>query len=164
MAINGIHHVAVSTQDMERSLAFYQKLLGAQICFDGGWPQGTELADTVTRLKDSSCRQVMLRIGNAYLEIFQYHSPTPNPVDPARLVCDHGWTHLCLDVTDVDSEYQRLLAAGVETHSEPQWVADGVKTLYVRDPDGNVLEMQEVFPDTESEAVIGIPAFTPKES
>jgi catechol 2,3-dioxygenase-like lactoylglutathione lyase family enzyme len=104
----------------------------------------------------------MLRIGNAYMEIFQYATPTPAPVNPARPVCDQGWTHLCLDVTDVDAEYQRMLAAGVDTHSEPQRVADGVKTLYVRDPDGNVLEMQEVFPNTQSDALIGIPSFTPK--
>ncbi len=162
MAINGIHHVALSTHDIERSLAFYQGLLGATIVFDAGWEQGTDLADTVTRLQNSSCRQVMLLLGNAYLEIFQYRTPTPNPVDPARPVCDHGWTHLCLDVTGVDGEYQRMLDAGVDCHSEPQWVSEGVKTLYLRDPDGNVVELQEVFTDTMEDGLIGIPAFTPK--
>lgn len=162
MSINGIHHTALSSKNIERSLDFYRDLLGASVVFDGGWPQGTEVADTVTRLQGSSCRQVMLRIGNAYIEIFQYFTPDVQKQDSERAVCELGWTHLCLDVTDVDGEYQRLIKAGIDTHSPPQWVADGVKTLYVRDPDGNVLELQEIFPNTPSESVIGMPTFEPK--
>lgn len=162
MAINGIHHIALSTQDIELSLGFYQQLLGAEVVFDAGWEQGTELADKVTRLKDSSCRQVMLRMGNAYIELFEFSTPEPKVADPERPVCDHGWTHLCFDVTDVDSEYQRLSKLGIDFHCEPQWVSEGVKTTYLRDPDGNVVELQEVLPLSAESKLIGIPAFEEK--
>jgi catechol 2,3-dioxygenase-like lactoylglutathione lyase family enzyme len=142
--IHGIHHVAISTGDAERMLAFYRDLLGFELLFDQAWPAGTAIADRITGLDGSSARQVMLRRGNAYLELFEYASPEPRPGDPERPVCDHGITHLCLDVTDLDAEYERLRAAGTPFHSPPQDLGAGVRTTYARDPEGNVVELQEL--------------------
>jgi catechol 2,3-dioxygenase-like lactoylglutathione lyase family enzyme len=61
-------------------------------------------------------------------------------------VCDHGITHLCLDVDDLDADYKRLLGAGVTFHSPPQDLGAGVRTCYGRDPDGNVVELQQLSP------------------
>ena len=39
-----------------------------------------------------------------------------------------------------------LKAAGVPFHCEPQWLGKGtVLTTYARDPDGNVVEFQEIL-------------------
>jgi catechol 2,3-dioxygenase-like lactoylglutathione lyase family enzyme len=59
-------------------------------------------------------------------------------------VCDPGITHLCFDVTDLDQEYERLSEAGMTFHCPPQDAFAGVRTTYGRDPDGNVVELQEV--------------------
>ncbi|HEX3782475.1 MAG TPA: VOC family protein [Pseudonocardiaceae bacterium] len=142
--IRGLHHVAVATRDLDRLLPFYRDLLHWEVVTDWGWPAGTTAADRVTALPDSAARSVMLRKGNAYLELFQYTAPEPGPGDPNRRVCDPGITHLCLDVTEVDAEYDRLLAAGMVFHCPPQDVAPGVRTTYGRDPDGNVVELQQV--------------------
>ncbi len=58
---------------------------------------------------------------------------------------EHGITHICLDVTDVDAEYERLQAAGVTFHCPPQEFAGVSKVTYARDPDGNVIELQEIL-------------------
>ena len=50
----------------------------------------------------------MLQAGNAYLELFQYESPVRTPADPARNPASQGYTHFCLDVVDIDAEYERL--------------------------------------------------------
>ena len=142
--IHGIHHVAISTGDTERALGFYRDLLGFEVVFGGSWPRGTAKADRITALDGSAARQVMLHTGNAYVELFEYTAPQPRGGDPARPVNDHGITHLCLDVTDIDAEYERLTAAGVEFHCEPQDVGGGVRCTYARDPDGNVVELQEL--------------------
>ena len=144
--IRGLHHVAVATLDIDRLLAFYRDLLGWEAVTDWGWPVGTEAADLITALPGSAARSVMLRHGNAYLELFEYSEPEPGPGDPHRRVCDPGITHLCLDVTEVDAEYERLSAAGMTFHCPPQDVAPGVRTTYGRDPDGNVVELQQVRP------------------
>jgi catechol 2,3-dioxygenase-like lactoylglutathione lyase family enzyme len=154
--ILGIHHVAISTPDVERSLGFYRDLLGFEVVFGGSWPRGVAAADRITALEGSSARQVLLRAANAYLELFQYASPEPKPADPQRRVCDHGITHLCVDVDDLDAEYERLRERGVEFHCEPQDLGAGVRTTYARDPDGNVVELQELSPREHRVALPGV--------
>jgi len=147
--IQGIHHTAISTGDFERSLRFYRDLLGFEEVFSSNWDVGTEMADKITGLKDSSARLVMLKAGNAFIELFQYKTPSPKPAEAARPVCDHGITHICLQVTDIDAEYERLKAAGMTFHCPPQDAGGGIRATYGRDPDGNVVELLETR-DTES--------------
>ena len=141
--ILGIHHTAISTSDIERSLQFYRDLLGFKEVFSSKWDIGTEVTDKIVGLKDSSARVVMLRAGNACVELFQYATPEPKPGNMNRPVCDHGITHLCLQVADIDAEYTRLKAAGMRFHCPPQDVG-GLRATYGRDPDGNVVELLEV--------------------
>jgi len=143
--IRGVHHTAISTGDLERALRFYRDLLGFEVISEFAWPAGTLVADQITGLEGSSARAVMLRANNAVVELFQYASPAPRPGDPRRPVCDHGITHICFDVRDVDAEYARLSAAGMTFHCPPQDVGGGVRTTYGRDPDGNVIELQEIL-------------------
>jgi glyoxylase I family protein len=152
--IRGLHHVAIATNDAERMLAFYRDVVGLEVVVDYTWPDGTDVADQITALPHSSARHIMLRSGNAYFEIFEYRSPQPRPRDPAPRVCDPGITHLCFDVVDLDREYERLSGAGMTFHCPPQDVAAGIRTTYGRDPDGNVVELQEV---ASSEHRIALP-------
>ena len=152
--IHGIHHAAISTPDLDRSLCFYRDQLGAEIVSEFAWPKGAEIADRIVGLKGSSARAIMLKLGNAMIEIFEYQSPEPRPGDPNRPVCDHGITHLCLDVTDIDSEYERLVAAGMRFHSPPQDLG-AIRAVYGRDPDGNIVELQEVI-DRSSPVHLGL--------
>jgi catechol 2,3-dioxygenase-like lactoylglutathione lyase family enzyme len=141
--IRGIHHTAISTADLERSVRFYRDLLGFEEIFTSGWERGADRADKITGLADSSARLVMLKAGNAYIEIFQYSSPQARAGDPNRPACDHGITHLCLDVRDIQAEYERLKTAGMAFHCPPQEMG-GVSATYGRDPDGNIVELLEV--------------------
>jgi catechol 2,3-dioxygenase-like lactoylglutathione lyase family enzyme len=141
--IRGIHHTAISTADIERSLRFYRDLLGFEVIYTSAWAAGTKGADQITGLKDSAARLAMVKAGNACIEIFQYSSPPPKSAEPMRPVCDHGITHICLDVADIDAEYERLKSAGMMFHCPPQGLG-GVRATYGRDPDGNVVELLEV--------------------
>jgi catechol 2,3-dioxygenase-like lactoylglutathione lyase family enzyme len=116
--IRGVHHTAVSTPNLERALAFYRDLLGFEVLSEFAWPVGTEVADRITGLKGSSAKAAMLRAGNIMLELFQYETPVPKPGHPVRPVCDHGITHVCLDVTDLDTEYEDR-ASGDPEFGEP---------------------------------------------
>ena len=145
--IRGIHHTAISTGDLDRALAFYRDLLGFRVLSEGSWQQGAEQIDRIVGLKDSAARVAILQAGNTYIELFQYESPRPRSGDPRRPVCDHGLTHLCLDVRDIDAEYERLTAAGMTFHCPPQAVGGGIRTTYGRDPDGNVIELQQLPDD-----------------
>lgn len=155
--IHGIHHTAISTPDLERSLGFYRDLLGAIVVTDFEWPEGLDVADRIVGLRSSSARAVMLRLGNAMIELFEFRAPKPRTGDPERPVCDHGITHICLDVSDVDAEYDRLLGAGMRFHCPPQDLG-AVRTTYGRDPDGNVIELQEV---TDPSSPVALTTSTP---
>jgi catechol 2,3-dioxygenase-like lactoylglutathione lyase family enzyme len=144
--IRGIHHVAVSTPNLERIVAFYCDIMGAEQVYEGGWERGSDVIDQIVGLKDSSCKQAMLKLHNAYLEFFEYQTPTPTTKDPAYPPNNHGYTHFCIDVTDIDSEYERLTKAGVKFNIPPPDFEGGdIRATYGRDPDGNIIEIQQIL-------------------
>ena len=146
--IHGINHVAISTGDIERAVTFYRDLLGFEEVFTLNWDVGDQVLDDITGLEGSSARIVMLKAGNACVELFEYQTPPPKPGQPRRPVCDHGITHICLQVSAIDEEYARLKAAGMTFHCPPQRVGSDIVATYGRDPDGNVVELLEVPPDS----------------
>ena len=142
--ILGFHHAAISTPDLDRCLTFYKEVVGCEEAWTFEWPAGTPEADAMTGLENSAARAVMLKLGDSFLEIFEFSSPKPAPLNPDRPVCDHGITHVCLQVTDLHAEYARMKAAGMRFHSEPLTQDTGY-VIYGRDPDGNVVELQEIL-------------------
>lgn len=155
--IRGIHHVAIATHHIDEMLDFYRDLLDFEVVADYTWQQGNAIADQITALRGSAARHIMLVKGNAYFELFHFESPEMAPGDPQRRVCDPGFTHFCLDVVDLNTEYERLLAHGMRFHCPPVTVVPGVRTTYGRDPDGNVVELQEVL---TADHRIALPDFT----
>jgi catechol 2,3-dioxygenase-like lactoylglutathione lyase family enzyme len=140
--LQGFHHAAISTPDLDRCLRFYRDVIGCEVVREFGWPAGVAAADALTGLSNSAARAALLRLGDTHLEVFEFSSPTPRPGDPRRPACDHGISHICLAVRDIHGEVARLRAAGMRFHSEP--LADDNGTLvYGRDPDGNIIELLE---------------------
>jgi len=146
--INGVHHVAVSTADLQRLVDFYTTHLGFEVVMETRWRDRPEL-DEIVGLPNSIAHQAMLRAGNTHIEVFQYESPVGAPNDPTRPACDHGYTHFCLDVTDIDAEYERLRDAGMTFNCPPapaEKLGSGkIRAVYGRDPDGNIIELQEIL-------------------
>jgi glyoxylase I family protein len=143
--IRGIHHTAISTGNFDRLVSFYCDQLGATMVAPPGDLSGEEF-DAVVDLQDAKARVAMLRLGNAFIELFEYANPVGKQGDPNRPVSDHGLTHICFDVTDLPGEYERLKQAGVRFHCEPKPMMGGRSWItYARDPDGNVIELQEVL-------------------
>ncbi len=146
--IRGIHHVAICTPDLDRLAAFYTDVIGFREVMNTSWSDRA-IIDRIIDLPGSAARQIMLQAGNAYLELFEYHSPPPRSADPDRTPASHGYTHLCLDVVDIDAEYDRLSANGMTFHSPPptsEELGNGrLRAIYGRDPDDNIVELQEVL-------------------
>jgi len=143
--IRGIHHTAISVGNMEKALAFYRDVLGFDVVMEGGWKAGSAEADQIIGLGDTAAKFAMLSKGDSRIELFEYSSPTPKRADPTRRVCDHGYTHICLEVEDIDSEYERLQAGGMTFHAPPSEALGNMRAIYGRDPDGNVIELLEII-------------------
>ena len=167
--IRGIHHVAVSTPDLARIVAFYRDAFGAEVVYEGGWPAGSDVIDEIVGLRGSHAKQAMLRLGNAYVEFFEYVSPPGAAKDPRHGVNDHGYTHFCLDVQDIDAEYERLRAAGMTFNCPPpHFEGSPIRATYGRDPDGNVIEIQQIadpehdFAIERTTSAVAAPSGVPK--
>jgi glyoxylase I family protein len=140
--IKGFHHAAISTPDLERCIDFYTNTIGGEVAWTFGWEGGTPEADQVTGLNNSAADAAMLKIGDTFLEVFRFSAPLSEPRDGLRQVNNHGITHICLEVEDIDAEYERLKAAGMPFNCAPMR-QEGSAMVYGRDPDGNVVELIE---------------------
>lgn len=144
--IRGIHHIAVHVHDMDRMIRFYKEAFGFEIVGEPfGW-ENNEFIDRIVSVKGSAAKGAMLRAGTCYMELFQYSDPKPNNtrgLDPF----DKGYTHFCVDVLDIYFEFNRLKGLGM-TFPEPEPINVGhVITIYGRDPEGNLVEIQETIDD-----------------
>jgi catechol 2,3-dioxygenase-like lactoylglutathione lyase family enzyme len=140
--IKGIHHMAVVTTDLARLSRFYVDTIGFEIVSAGGWEPGVEVYDRNLELHDSAAQMMLLRAGNTYLEMFQFSNPPGRAKDASWRTCDNGYMHLCLEVTDINGEYQRMSDAGMKFNGPP---FDGgtLRATYGKDPDGNIIELLE---------------------
>lgn len=143
--IRGIHHVGVNCRDIERQKRFYCDALGFVPVDDGFAWANEPVMDTIVDVQGSASKGVMLRAGTCYLELFEYSAPPPDSDTPLR-PHDRGYTHFCIDVTDIAADIEHLKKHGM-TFNDRDFVDVGhVKTLYGYDPEGNVIEVQQCAP------------------
>lgn len=140
--IVGLHHVAVSTPNLKAAIEFYGGVLGFELVQESGWDGDFPLADRAIGLEKSAAKMAMMKLGNAYIELWQYENPPPKPKAPNYPPSDHGIAHFCLQVRDIKAEYDRLTAAGMTFVGPPQDF-DGSWAVYGRDPFGNIIEIYE---------------------
>ncbi len=140
--IRGIHHVAVHVRDFDRMVKFYREAFGFEVVGEPFEGSDDEFIDKIVDVPNSASRGAMLRAGTCYLEMFQYSKPAPES-SRALNPYDKGYTHFCVDVTEIEQEYERLKGLGM-TFSQPAPIDVGhVKTIYGRDPEGNLIEIQQ---------------------
>lgn len=140
--IRGIHHFAIHVNDFDRMVKFYNEAFGFEIVGEEFSWENDEFIDKIVDVKNSAARGAMLRAGTCYFEMFEFKAPLPDSPDPQKPY-DKGYTHFCVDVTDIEKEFERLQGLGM-TFSQPGPIDVGhVKSIYGRDPEGNVIEIQE---------------------
>ncbi len=152
--IRGIHHPSITTSNLDRLLPFYCDLLGFQQVSGFGWEAGSEMsafAGQIIGIPNSAARAILLRAGNAFLELFEYQTPASTRSDD-RSLSQHGFAHLCVDSDDVIADHARLLAAGVVFNALPLDVGP-MRLCFCRDPDGNFVELQQIT-DPASDIVL----------
>jgi glyoxylase I family protein len=141
--IRGIHHIAIHTPNLDRLRDFYVNAFNFE-------PVGEEVnlkdfaaASLIVGVPNAEARSLMMKAGNCYIELFEWSAPFGGVVPP-RNAYDFGYTHFMVDVSDIDSEYDRLSALGM-TFVHPSAVRFGdAASVYGRDPDGNLIEIGEL--------------------
>ena len=155
----GLDHVSFTVGDLDRSLEFYQDVLGLTVRDRGRLEP--ELIERMTGIPGAVVDYADVEAGSRVLELLEYRSPRPRPSSGSgqRL----GGVHVGLRVDDARAVHARLVAAGMEPLSEPVLLPDdgsdwsGALVFYVRDPDGVMLEVVERASETSR-----APAASPK--
>lgn len=117
IAIQALNHIALKTRKLDESIAFYTRVLGAKVIsrppfdFPGAW---------------------------LYLPGFQIHLIEDLPVDN-RADLHTRENHFALSVESVDDVERIVKEMGIPYRRQVQ-PHRNVPQLYVRDPDGHVIE------------------------
>jgi catechol 2,3-dioxygenase-like lactoylglutathione lyase family enzyme len=120
LQIVGTHHIALATRNFDRLRDFYTATLGLPLI--GGFPGE---------------RIVFLGAGTTAIELIEEGTP-------GRAAGLNGWSHLALEVADLDAAHAALAARGVPFHVPPEPyppAAPTVRIAFLRDPDGNEIEL-----------------------
>jgi catechol 2,3-dioxygenase-like lactoylglutathione lyase family enzyme len=142
--LRGVYHTGFTVSDLERSLAFYQGLLGMTLVArqEGQRPY---LA-VITGFADVYLKTAFLKAtpeSEHVLELLEYSSHPGEPT--VRDTNRPGNGHLCFVVEDIEVLHRELSAQGVEFISAPELITSGVnqggRACYLRDPDGFTIEL-----------------------
>lgn len=126
--ISRLQHVGLVVADVEASCRFYADVLGLEqvprpssFTFDGAW----------------------FRVGADEVHLIaRRHTTQPDPPqDPGPGLASGLTTHMAFEVDDFGSTVARLQAQGVVAAAGPLARGDGISQIYLRDPDGYVVEL-----------------------
>jgi len=123
--IKDLDHLALITTDVHRAARFFIDLLG----FKESGRLETSHSGTI----------IFVSLGGTQLELFGTGDAAAAPAADRAV----GFKHLALLVDDIDAEYERLKAAGVEFTMVPTTVDSGLRIAFFTDPDGNALELMQ---------------------
>jgi glyoxylase I family protein len=132
-------HVAVSCKDPLAVERFYTKYFGFRRA------RVIPLGDT---------QIVFLKSGSVYLELFQAEGDSPVPPAEKDGPGYPSWRHIAFQADSVDDKLAEMGEDAVVTQGPMDFDAfiPGWRTVWVRDPNGNIVEISQGYQDEESPA------------
>ena len=144
--VRAVGCVGMTVSDLDRSLAFFEKVLDFRKELEEEDAGATY--EALTGVFALRTRTARVRLGAECLELTEYLGPKGRPFPADARSNDRSFQHVAIVVADMDRAYARLRAAKVEHASSgpqrlPDWnpPAAGIRAFYFRDPDRHVLEL-----------------------
>jgi catechol 2,3-dioxygenase-like lactoylglutathione lyase family enzyme len=132
------HHVGITVENFERAVDFYRDVLGLELL--DRFSVGGEAFATGVGVDGASAEFAHLDADGARIELVSYE-PESDPMGESA-VNRPGAVHVGLSTEDLDA-FDESLPDDVETLSSPQRTESGTKILFLRDPEGNLVEVIE---------------------
>jgi len=128
ISISGLAHIGVRVHNLERSVRFYE-LLGFTKTAGPIGPEPVAILDHPSGIEVN----LVLNAPNANEPNVLMDVPEKHP----------GITHFALLCPDILAAKERLEAAGVRLSGGPVRFGPEAQAIFVRDPDGNVIELHQ---------------------
>jgi catechol 2,3-dioxygenase-like lactoylglutathione lyase family enzyme len=138
--VKRVDHVSFTVGDLDRSVAFFGRF--GLTPLKNYRSEGPDV-DEGTATENASMDITWLRLPHTkapMLELIRYRN---YPAERSALNSRVGAAHVCFEVDDLRSACRVLRTDGVEFLSEPHTDEAGTQWVYMRDPDGNVVELIE---------------------
>jgi catechol 2,3-dioxygenase-like lactoylglutathione lyase family enzyme len=155
-AVAAVEAVGMTVSDADRSLEFFTKVLSFEKVSDVE-VAGTEY-EHLQGLFGLRMRVVRLKLGDEFLELTEYLTPTGRPIPADSRSNDRWFQHIAIITSDMDRAYQWLRTNKVQHASTgpqklPETIkpAAGIRAFYFKDPDGHALEVLQ-FPADKGSA------------
>jgi catechol 2,3-dioxygenase-like lactoylglutathione lyase family enzyme len=135
-------HVGITVSDFNRAVRFYWEVFGCPLVGVSEAPADRVRGFFGNGAPGATCRIGWIRIpGGGVIEIFHFqpHLP-PAAVEWHRI----GLTHICLNVRNIHKWHEYLKAKGVEVVSPPEQSPRGHWLFFVKDFDGNLIEITDL--------------------
>jgi catechol 2,3-dioxygenase-like lactoylglutathione lyase family enzyme len=131
-AVISFQHVGLSVPDLDRAQRFYEQGLGMTERFRFE-VAGPGIRGVVLATDGGACIELLERPGSTRPATF---------ADPPEAILSQGYGHWALGVDDLEAACERLVAAGASIVWAPRDAPQpGARMAYVRDPDGNLIEL-----------------------
>ncbi|HVU94431.1 MAG TPA: VOC family protein [Puia sp.] len=144
--VTAIGPVTLTVRDLNRSLAFYQDILGFRKIADTEY-LGRQYEE-LEGLFGLRMRVATLRLGDESLQLVAYLTAGGRSIPEDARSNDLSFQHVAIVVRDMDEAYRLLRSHGVEhVSTAPQTIpadniaAAGVRAFYFHDPDRHNLEL-----------------------
>jgi len=139
--IQGLNHVGLGVENLERSVQFYTEIMGMEIDYRA-YHEGKAISDVVG-VENAILDICVVKKGPCEIELIEYknRAPTPEDYKPQN---EPGLIHISFAVSSVDEVYERIKAFGYEAYSDPMVTREnGPKICYVKGPDNVIFELYE---------------------
>ncbi len=137
-------HTGITVANLERSLAFWQNVLGFELSHQA--LHTGDLAGEVTGVAGAEISLAVLKGYGHKIELLEYLAPSDRKHVDLR-PCDVGSVHVALLVDNLDAVLSAIAASGWRAAGKPQTLKTGPnagkRVVYVRDPDGTTIEFMQ---------------------
>ena len=126
--ITGINHIGLRVRSLDTARAFYEQLgfefivgpIGPEPVAVMEHPSGVNINFILNTTSDASASNVLM-------DLPEKHT---------------GYTHIALEIDDLEAVRQQLATLEI-TITESVELPDGAVLVFIRDPDGNVIELHK---------------------
>ena len=139
-------HTGITVSNLERSLEFWQNVLGFE--FSHRAHQTSEMASEITGVPGAEIKLAVVKAPSGHkIELLEYLAPADRKKDVNLRPCDVGHVHVALTIENLDAILEKIAAAGWKAAGKPQTLTTGPnagkRVVYVRDPDATTIEFMQ---------------------